>query len=120
MLTTLPFHVFFLLCAWETVYSISYLCKYSNQVISSLTLRYELGRILYDNQYDYFLLSSYKAHEPLDKSFDVCLEKSNPLINLEGDALDAIIGMKPKWSSARVAASEIIVKASGSTGRGWK
>jgi hypothetical protein len=54
MLTTLPFHVFFLLCAWETVYSISYLCKYSNQVISSLTLRYELGRILYDNQYDYF------------------------------------------------------------------
>jgi hypothetical protein len=29
---------------------------------------------------------------------------SNPLINLEGDALDAIIGMKPKWSSARVAA----------------
>jgi hypothetical protein len=57
-----------LLCAWETVYSISYLCKYSNQVISSLTLRYELGRILYDNQYDYFLLSSYKAHEPLDKA----------------------------------------------------
>jgi hypothetical protein len=52
----------------ETVYSISYLCKYSNQVISSLTLRYELGRILYDNQYDYFLLSSYKAHEPLDKA----------------------------------------------------
>jgi hypothetical protein len=72
----------------ETVYSISYLCKYSNQVI--LTLRYELGRILYDNQYDYFLLSSYKAHEPLDKAvFDVCLA-SNPLINLEGDALDAI------------------------------
>jgi hypothetical protein len=26
--------------------------------------------------------------------------------------------MKPKWSSARVAASEIIVKASGSTGEG--
>jgi hypothetical protein len=44
--------------------------------------------------------------------------KSNPLINLEGDALDAIIGMKTKWSSARVAASEIIVKASGSTGEG--
>jgi hypothetical protein len=59
----------------ETVYSISYLCKYSNQVISSLTLRYELGRI-HDNQYDYFLLSSYKAHEPLDSSFDVCLAKA--------------------------------------------
>jgi hypothetical protein len=28
--------------------------------------------------------------------FDVCLAKSNPLINLEGDALDAIIGMKTK------------------------
>jgi hypothetical protein len=40
------------------------------------------------------LLSSYKAHEPLDKA--VCLRlQSNPLINLEGDALDAIIGMKP-------------------------
>jgi hypothetical protein len=60
----------------ETVYSISYLCKYSNQVISSLTLRYELGRILYDNQYDYFF-SSYKAHEPLDSSFDVCLAKQS-------------------------------------------
>jgi hypothetical protein len=69
MLTTLPFHVFFFYYVpGETVYSISYLCKYSNQVISSLTLRYELGRILYDNQYDYFLLSSYKAHEPLDKA----------------------------------------------------
>jgi hypothetical protein len=48
-----------LLCAWETVYSISYLCKYSNQVIS-LTLRYELEEF-YDNQYDYFLLSSYST-----------------------------------------------------------
>jgi hypothetical protein len=31
----------------------------------------------YDNQYDYFLLSSYKAHEPLESSFDVCLAKQS-------------------------------------------
>jgi hypothetical protein len=65
MLTTLPFHVFFTILPGETVYSISYLCKYSNQVISSLTLRYELG--ILDNQYDYFF-RFYKAHEPLDKA----------------------------------------------------
>jgi hypothetical protein len=46
MLTTLPFHVFFFTMSGETVYSISYLCKYSNQVISSLTLRYELEEFL--------------------------------------------------------------------------
>jgi hypothetical protein len=43
--------------------------------------------------------------------------KKDPLINLEGDALDAIIGMKPN-GLVHVAASEIIVKASGSTGEG--
>jgi hypothetical protein len=35
--------------------------------------------------------------------------KSNPLINLEGDALDAIIGMKPN-GLVHVAASEILLK----------
>jgi hypothetical protein len=35
--------------------------------------------------------------------------KSNPLINLEGDAL-RYHRNETKWSSARVAASEIIVK----------
>jgi hypothetical protein len=64
----------------------------------------------------YLVLIKHMNHL-IKQFFDVCLAKSNPL-NLEGDALDAIIGMKPKWSSARVAASEIIVKASGSTGEG--
>jgi hypothetical protein len=53
----------------ETVYSISYLCKYSNQVISSLTLRYELGRILYDNHMIIFYLVLIKHMNHLIKQF---------------------------------------------------
>jgi hypothetical protein len=48
------------------------------------------------------------------------LFSKKPLINLEGDALDAIIGMKPKWSSARVALLKLLLKLVVALVKGWK